>query len=90
MLPELYLRVHTVESDMTSVIFSCPYGIEFLVIYLCKVLSPFGILPYPISKCSLYRLLLLLCYSGLLMIEYRDLIAFFVIHIIKDTGVTQI
>ena len=65
-----------------------PVRLEACLLYTS--VSPFWVFPYPILKRLLDDFLLRLCRRGFLCIEHRFFIAVFVIHIIKDTGVTQV
>ena len=80
----------TSESDMASVILTGSHRVKSVVVITDKAVSPFWGFPYPILKRLLDDFLLRLCRRGFLCIEHRFFIAVFVIHIIKDTGVTQI
>ena len=75
---------------MASVILTGSHRVKSVVVITDKAVSPFWVFPYPILKRLLDDFLLCLCRRGFLMVEYCLFVAVFVIHIIKDTGVTQV
>ena len=75
---------------MASVILTGSHRVKSVVVITDKAVSPFWVFPYPILKRLLDDFLLRLCRRSFLCIEHRFFIAVFIIHIIKDTGVTQV
>ena len=75
---------------MAPVILTGTDAVKRVVVIADKAVSPFWVFPNPILKRLLDGLLLCLCCGGFLMVEYRRLFAIFIIHIIKNAGVTQV
>ena len=90
MRSERNFRVHTYKDQVLAVIFSRTDAVEFFVIELAQPVAALLILPYPVGKGILYKLLLTLCDSGIVLIEYGLFIAVFVLNIIEHTHITQV
>ena len=90
MLTELNFRVHTTESDVTSIVFTGTIRIEELVIASHKLLPSVGISPNPILERILNGLLLLLGKGCLLGVEDTAFLAIRVCDSIIDTHIAEI
>ena len=75
---------------MASVIFTGSHRVKSVVVITDKAVSPFWGFPYPILKRLLDDFLLRLCRRGFLCVEYGFFVSVLVIHIIKNTGITEI
>jgi hypothetical protein len=75
---------------MAPVILTGTDAVERVVVIEDKTVSPFWVFPNPVLERLLDGFLLCLCCGGFLMVEYRCLFAIFIIHIIKNAGVTQV
>ena len=90
MRSERNFRVHTYKVQVLAIIFSRTDAVEFFVIELAQPVAALLILPYPVGKGILYKLLLTLCDGGIVLIEYGLFIAVFVLNIIEHTHITQV
>lgn len=75
---------------MPPVILTGSFAVKGVVVIADKAVSAFWVFPNPVLERLLDNFLLCLCRRSFFCIEHRFFIAVFVIHIIKDTGVTQI
>ena len=75
---------------MTSIVLTRADGIKSVIIIPDKAVSPFWVFPYPILKRLLDDFLLCLRRRGFLCVEYGFFVSVLVIHIIKNTGITEI
>ena len=75
---------------MASVIFTGSDTVKSIIVIADKTVSPFWVFPYPILECLLDSFLLCLCSRGFLCVEHRFFVAVFIIHIVKDTDVSQV
>ena len=80
----------TAESNMASVILTGSDRVKGIVVGTDKAVSAFWVFPYPVLKRLLNDFLLCLCRCGFLMVEYCLFVTVFVIHIVKDTHITQV
>ena len=82
--------IDTHKVQMLAVILTGTHRIELLVIQLAKPVTSFLVFPYPVGKSVLYKLLFALCNGSFLFVQHRLFIAVFVLHIIKDTHITEV
>ena len=88
--PECDLRADTAKYDMASVILTGADGIERVVVIPHQSAPACRVFPDPILKCLFDCFLLCLRCRGFFGIEYGFFISVFIIHIIKNTGITQV
>lgn len=87
---ESNLWADTAKYNMASVILTRADGIECVVVIPHQSAPSCRIFPDPILKCLFDSFLLCLRCRGFFGIEYGSFIAVFIIHIIKNTGITQV
>ena len=75
---------------MTAVILTGTDTVKSVVVISDKAVSPFWVFPYPIRKRLLDSFLLCLCCCCFLGVEHRFFVAVFIVHIVKDTDITQV
>ena len=80
-------RVHTVKTDMLTVIFTGTNGVKGFVVDTAQKLTTVNIFPEPFRKLRFDKLLPVLCNGGFLFIEDTLLVAVFVDDRIKDTHI---
>ena len=90
MLTKLYLRIHTGECNMLSVVFARTGGVEKLVILLNQFVPPRRVFPYPFLKCVLDGLLLLLGKRGFFGVEHALLFTIRIRDRVVNAHVAQI
>ena len=75
---------------MAAIVLTGTDTVKSVIVISDKTVSPFWVFPYPILKCLLDSFLLCLCCRRFLCIEHRFFVALFIIHIVKDTNITQV
>ena len=82
--------IDTHKVQMLAVILTGTNAVKLFVIQLAKPVPSLLVFPYPVGKSVLYKLLFALCNGSFLFVQHRLFIAVFVLHIIKDTHITEI
>ena len=75
---------------MAAVVLTGTDTVKSVIVITNKAVSPFWVFPYPIRKRLLDSFLLCLCRRCFLCVEHRFFVAVFIIHIVKDTDITQV
>ena len=75
---------------MGAVILPWPDGVELIIVQPNQPFPAFRLLPYPITECLPYGLLLLLGDNGLLFVQHPDLIAVCVNGVVKDAYIPEV
>ena len=75
---------------MAAIVLTGTDTVKSVVVIADKAVSSFWVFPYPIRKRLLDGFLLCLCCRRFLCVEHRFLVAVFVVHIVKDTNITQV
>ena len=89
-LAQLYLRVHTGECEMASVVLARARRVEQLVVLVDKRLAALRVFPQPVTEGILDDLLLLLGEGCLLDVEHPALGAVCVLDLVVDARVAEV
>ena len=90
MFPQLNFGIHTAEYDMASVILTGTDTVELLIVEPDKLFTAVRIIPNPVLKALLDKLLLRLCNLRFLVVENCFLSALIILNIIENTDIFHI